>query len=463
MSVPGPYEAWPAMVRDYRQRHDVPGVLVSAFDSRTILHTVASGVASLDLAGAPLADTVMFPVYSVSKLLTATVLSRLHVLGMLDLDRRIVEYLPELRTREAINQSVLTLRHLLSHTSGLLADTVTHHGASRNVLDLGGEALRLLRRTPMACEAGNTYGYSNLGITVAAAVAERVCTAPFEHLAAKHLLEPLAMNSTTYDPAVAMTYPLVQHHVPDGTGRLAVSHAARAGARHGPAGLCFSTVKDLARLGQALLGHHLPGPGWRETVALMASPQVEVLVDSQLSYGLGTMVTRRGRHRCLGHEGTLAGITCKLLAIPDRNIGLVWVDNRGSELRRQRYAAIDALLRTLRIGPVNHRAGTGRPVSGRAAAGSYTRPGAAPLQVRPLHGGDLEVSDGQVSARLARASERVWAARTAPVDAPPWLPHMDSSRCSFGVSTDPSGDVTQAQLNGIPYLRTRAAERKAAS
>jgi CubicO group peptidase (beta-lactamase class C family) len=460
MSLPGSTEAWPAVVQEYQQRHEVPGVLVSAFDSRAVLHTVASGVASLDSPHAPLDDTVMFPIYSVSKLLTAAVIARLHVLGVLDLDRRVIEYLPQLRTRQAVNQSALSLRHLLSHTSGLLADTVSHDGASRNMPDLATEALRLLRRTPMACEAGRTFSYSNLGITLAAAVAEQVCATPFDQLAAGQLLEPLAMHSTTYDPAVAMTYPLVQHHILDSDGRLRVSHEPRAGVRHGPAGLCYSTVADLARLGQALLGR-LPDPGWRKTVALMARPQVEVLVDSELRYGLGTMMTSRGRHHCLGHEGTLGGITCKLLVIPDRGIGLVWVDNRGSELRRQRYAAIDALLQSLRIPPVNQRARTDRPVCISAVAGSYTRPGASTLQVWPVSGDDLDISDGRGSARLARAGDRVWAADSGPVDVPPWMPHMDSSRCAFGVGIDRWGSVTHAQLNGISYLRVPA-ERKAA-
>jgi hypothetical protein len=195
----------------------------------------------------------------------------------------------------------------------------------------------------------------------------------------------------------------------------------------------------------------------------MASPQVEVLVDSELRYGLGTMVTRRGAHHCLGHEGTLGGITCKLLVVPDRGLGLIWVDNRGSELRRQRYAAIDALLRSVRIAPVNHRVGTRRPVLSGAVAGSYTRPGASSLHVRPACGDELDVSDGQLSARLTRAGDRVWAAEAGPVDAPPWMPHMDSSRCAFGVGTDRFGAVTHVQLNGISYLPGPAAEPNAAS
>ncbi|MEU6073667.1 serine hydrolase domain-containing protein [Micromonospora sp. NPDC047074] len=462
-SPPGPGAVDEALIRgmvaNFCLRHHVPGAIVGLFDTRGPRHTLTVGRLSAELPAGTVGPSSVFSTYSVAKLLNASMLCLLHEAGEVDLDAPVTRHLPGLRLRPGTDPDALTLRHLLSNSSGLVPDRTDHDGLSRNQEDLGREIVAQVRRLPFVAEPGAVFAYSNAGMSLAGHVAERATGLGFAELMRERLLEPLGMERTTYDPAVAMTHPLLQHHVIGADGRPTVAHQPRAGVRHQPAGLCFSTVPDLARLGAAHLrqarrpGEPDPVSGLRG-LARAHEPMVDVLVESDLTYGLGTLVTRRGGRRCVGHEGFNPGMWCKLIAVPAHGVGLVWADNRGPELRTERYRVIDRILAQFGVAPVDRRPAAGPELPAAAVTGRYVRVGAAPIEVDPSGPDGIRLTCGGRQARLTRSAPQVWSAPAGPPLEPPWAPHMDSTSLAAGFRIAPaSGSVSHLQFNGLPYRR----------
>jgi CubicO group peptidase (beta-lactamase class C family) len=442
-----------AAIEDFRRRQLVPGVALCLFTDNGPQYAVGRGQISVEQPGGEVSPNTLFCACSLAKCVTAALLCQLAASGDVDLDAAIGELLPGLRLRGHVDTATVTLNHLLSNTGGFVPDRVSHDGCGRNPADLVPETLATVARMPFIARPGEIYGYSNAGIALAGCAAEVVTGVRFAELVRERILRPLGMRDTVYDPARAMTFPLMQEHRTSPAGDVEVIHQPRSGARHQPTGLCFTTVTDLARFGAShLRAARDPSGGW---LRVSHESRVDVGVDIDLRYGLGMFVGRRAAERWLGHEGFYQGIWCKLLIVPGKRFGLVWADNRGPEVRRARYDVIDQILASVGVGRPDPRPTAGVLRTG-DVAGSYRRFGAAPVTVLPMaDADDLEVRGGRRTIRAARVARDMWAAAPEEFEQPPWLPHADTRSIAIGFRTCPrSGAITHLRLNGLPYARS---------
>jgi CubicO group peptidase (beta-lactamase class C family) len=92
----------------------------------------------------------------------------------------------------------VTVRHLLSHTSGL----PFHSALEQPTLDglVLRDAVRSYAMTPLVFEPGTTYQYSNAGINTAGRIIEVVSGLPYERFLDERLFAPLGMTDTTFWP-----------------------------------------------------------------------------------------------------------------------------------------------------------------------------------------------------------------------------------------------------------------------
>ncbi|MGN9910044.1 serine hydrolase domain-containing protein [Phytohabitans sp. LJ34] len=444
------------VVDDFRARHRVPGVAVATFDPSGPLATVARGQRSVEEPSAPMRPDTLFRVYSVTKSLTATLIVQLAGEGVVDLDEPVVETLPRFRLRGDGGTARVTLRHLLSHQAGFIPDAVTHDGCGRDPGAIGEAAHAEPARTPLVGAPGQVYSYSNLGFTVAGHVAEVRGQRAFHDLFRERVAEPLGMTRTTHDPAVAMTYPLLQHHV-DRDGALRLAHAPWVAAKHAPSSQCWSTVEDMARFGAMHIAGGRCATGSLVSPRLLEEahrPHADVRLDIDLRYGLGFYIGPRDPAAArFGHEGFYDGMWCKLICVPAAGIGLVWADNRGDELRDPRYRAIDTILAALGAGAADWRRTTGWPDGAGPPDGVFERPASGAGLLLRTRGDRLLVTATDRELALEPVAADVWATPAAPDAAPPWRSHAGSRRVSLGAVRDPGGDVCHVLLNGLPYRR----------
>ncbi|WP_327000849.1 beta-lactamase family protein [Dactylosporangium sp. NBC_01737] len=433
-----------AALDEFRARHQVPGVAVATFDLDGPQQTVARGVRSAEEPGAAMRPDTLFRVYSVAKSLTGTLATMLAEDGVVDLDQPVVETLPRFRLRGGSGTGDVTLRHLLSHRAGFIPDAVSHEHCGRDPEAIAAAATGEPPRTPLVGRPGQVYSYSNLGFIVAGHVLETRAGVAFATLFQDRVTRPLGMHRTTHDPAVAMTYPLLQHHP---AGALRVGHQPWVAAKHAPSSQCWSTVQDMARFGAM----HLAGGA---AALRQRRPHADVRLDVDLRYGLGLYLgPRDGEEVRFGHEGFYDGMWCKLVCVPAAGVGLVWADNRGDELRDARYRVIEQILG---VGPGDwsRHHETPQPQRTPPPDGRYERPASgAALHIRSGDDGIRLHTEGRELV-LDPVATDVWATTADEHARPPWRTHAGSRRVSVGaVRGEPGGEVGHILLNGLPYRR----------
>jgi len=263
----------------------------------------------------PIHPNHRYRVASVSKIFTAAVLMRLQEEGMLSLDDALYDYLPitGLDGGEAI-----TLRQMLSHTSGL-ADHLndnefwqgTSGGDTWNTLDIVDYAVdQGLIFTP-----GNGYSYSNTGFYLLGAVIEEVTGQQLAEAYSEWVFEPLGLDHTLYDDF--STY-ADQIDSLARNGRSYEYHQSAVGA----AGAIVSTPSDVARFGRALYGGE-----WLSDASVEAMLTDYGFAVGGDHYGLGTRLWDDNGYVHYGHTGALMDYRSILMYVPSKNVTIALTTN----------------------------------------------------------------------------------------------------------------------------------------
>lgn len=203
----------PAYLETARESIGAPALAAATLRDGDVTWAGTVGQASLEPAVSATAETV-FLVASVSKAVTALVVMTLVEDGTVDLDADISSYLPfDISVPgPAAGGAPITLRHLLTHTSGIVdthydagGDQLYTYGADtpisladvmRGYLESGGayyDASTFVGTTP-----GTAFAYSNLGLALAGYVAEAAAGVPFEVLSQDRIFAPLGLTRTAW-------------------------------------------------------------------------------------------------------------------------------------------------------------------------------------------------------------------------------------------------------------------------
>jgi CubicO group peptidase (beta-lactamase class C family)/Ser/Thr protein kinase RdoA (MazF antagonist) len=307
----------------------VPGLALAVVQGGAVVYAKGFGVASVE-EKSPVTPETLFRVGSLSKPFTGTAVMRLAEAGKLDIDAPVNRYLPWFTLSDPDAAPAVTLRMLLTHTSGLPHDH--RPDGPRDAEALERRIRTEIPRYALVARPGERFHYSNAGIHVLAHVAETVTGQPYAELMRDLVFEPLAMTRTTFDPYVAMTYPLAQAH-DLAAGTLAVQRPLAYNSANAASGQAFSTVTDLANF--ALL--HLSGGLFRgarllseESIAAMHRPAVAVDSASPTGrhYGLTFFVSDWRGHRCVGHSGGITTFRTRFDLLPDAGIAVMMAYNR---------------------------------------------------------------------------------------------------------------------------------------
>src|SRR5262249_41028668 len=129
---------WQRRLAALAARHKVPGATLGMLrvrpDADDELAEAAYGTLNVD-AGVAATTESLFQIGSITKVWTATVVMQLVDEGLLDLDAPIAEVLPELRLSDPDVTKQVTMRHLLTHTSGIDGDVFTDTGRGDDCLE----------------------------------------------------------------------------------------------------------------------------------------------------------------------------------------------------------------------------------------------------------------------------------------------------------------------------------------
>nr|WP_221375354.1 serine hydrolase domain-containing protein [Actinoplanes polyasparticus] len=342
---------WTRRLAELAERHDVPGATLGILHEGEI-GEAAYGVLNLRTGVETTTDS-LFQIGSITKVWTTTLVMQLVDEGKIQLDAPLIEVLPELRLSDPGVTAKVTMRHLLTHTSGIDGDVFTDTGRGDDCLE---------KYTAVLADAAQnhpleaTWSYCNSGFSLAGRVVEKLTGGTWDAAVRDRIVTPLGLTRTVTLPEEALLHRAAAGHVTH-DGKQSVAPVWGIPRSAGPAGSIISTVADLLTFAKM----HLDGGGEvlsAASAAAMAEFQVE-LPDKHLlgdSWGLGWERAGWDGHRLIGHDGNTIGQAAFLRLLPEKGFAVALLTNggNGAKLYEELYREIFAELAQV---PVPHPLG----------------------------------------------------------------------------------------------------------
>jgi CubicO group peptidase (beta-lactamase class C family) len=327
---------WRRRLSALTERHRVPGASLGILrqhpGGNDEIVTVAAGVLN-KATGVQVTDDSLFQIGSITKVWTATVALQLVDEGKLALDAPVAEVLPELRLADPDVTKQVTLRHLLTHTSGIDGDIFTDTGRGDDCLE---KYAAVLEEAAQNHPLGATWSYCNSGFSLIGRMIEKVTGQTWDAAMRERLFAPLGLTRTVTLPEEALLH------------RAAVGHDAAGGAdpepvpvwglprSAGPAGLISAAAADVLAFARLHLTGGLAPDGTQllseSAAAEMAARQADLPDTHTLgdSWGLGWIRYTWDGHPLVGHDGNTIGQSAFLRVLPDAGLAVTLLTNGGN-------------------------------------------------------------------------------------------------------------------------------------
>jgi CubicO group peptidase (beta-lactamase class C family) len=247
----------------------------------------------------------IFWIASMSKPVLATLLLMLQDEGLLSVDDPVEKYLPEFKDLKTADgkPAAVTIRHLLTHTSGMAEITPNQARACKTLAAV----IPLYVAKPVEFTPGSKWVYCQSGINTGGRIAEVITHEPLEKLMEQRLFGPLGMKDTTFYLSREQLPRLAKAYQPDNKGELVATEIRFLNGKSptsrdrfpAPNGGLFSTANDYARFCQMILrGGEREGKRYLkpESVKLMTTIQTDDLTTGFTpgnGWGLGWCVVRK--------------------------------------------------------------------------------------------------------------------------------------------------------------------------
>ncbi|GAA3040921.1 serine hydrolase domain-containing protein [Streptosporangium longisporum] len=318
---------WHARLGELIAEYEVPGASL-AFLHEGEVHEFAAGVLNV-ATGVETTTDSLFQIGSVTKLWTTTQIMLLAERGELTLDTPVSQVLPEFRVADPEATAAVTIRHLLSHTSGIDGDLFLDTGRGDDCVERYVAACAdLAQNHPV----GATQSYCNSGFVIAGRVVERLTGTVWDTALREQIIEPLGLTHTWTLPEDVLRFRGAMGHL-DGTPAPAWGLMRSCG----PAGLICARPADVVAFARAHLG-----TGLLADPRAMWEPQVDIPNPYTLGrqWGLGWVLDEWQGRRVLSHGGNTIGQGAMLWVIPEEDVVACVLANGGhSAAFRQAVAA----------------------------------------------------------------------------------------------------------------------------
>ncbi len=301
-----------ALMRSYTG--DVPGASVLVLRDGEPIVRAGYGLANVE-AHTPATPTTNYRLASVTKQFTASSILLLAEDGRLKLDDRVRKWLPSLpKAAEPV-----TIRHLLTHTSGLIDyEDVIPESFKPQLHDA--DVLRLLESQDRTYFApGSGYRYSNSGYALLALIVERASGKTFSTFLRERIFQPLGMNDTVAHEEGISTVSTRAFGYTEEQGRWTRTDQSQTSAVLGDGGI-YSSIDDLAKWDAALYDGRLLRPS---SLQAAFTPAVRT-DDPNVEYGFGWRTTGE----TLWHSGETVGFRNVIVRYPKRRLTVVVLTNR---------------------------------------------------------------------------------------------------------------------------------------
>jgi CubicO group peptidase (beta-lactamase class C family) len=302
-------------VNDYLRRKQIPGCTLMVRHNGEVVLCQGYGVANLE-HGVRVTPQTVFQSGSMAKQFTAMAVMMLVEQHKLLLDDPIAKYLGFPK-----KWSVITVRHLLTHTSGL-GDYPESFSLQKDYTE--DELLKMIKARPLSFAPGEKWIYSNLGYVTLGILIHKVTGEFYGDFLKKNVFDPLGMSQTRVIseadiiPNRAAGYRLVE-------GVLKNQKWVAPSVNTTADGSLYFTIEDLAKWDEALQAEKLISHAGYEQ---MWSP-VKLNNGNTARYGFGWRIAKTDSgHRMQEHGGAWQGFASYIARYPDDHLAVAVLSNR---------------------------------------------------------------------------------------------------------------------------------------
>lgn len=300
-ATPSAAPAITAAMQGMVDRQEAAGVVTLVTTRDGVAHLGAVGKADL-ATNRPMNTDALFWIASMTKPITGVAIMMLQDEGKLSVDDPVGKYLPELAKTATADGTVhtVTLKHLLTHSSGLAESTNDEKKVAKSLADLmPGFSSRPLQFAP-----GSRWQYCQSGINTLGRIVEVVSGKSFPSFLQERLFTPLGMSDTTFYPDPTQVARLASTYKREGDALVPAKlpwdfDPTNIGHYPAPNGGLFSTASDYGRFCRLLLNDGaLDGRTYLSKTAVtqlrtVASGDLKTGFTDGNGWGLGVCVVRQ--------------------------------------------------------------------------------------------------------------------------------------------------------------------------
>ncbi|MHB8133654.1 MAG: serine hydrolase domain-containing protein [Anaerolineaceae bacterium] len=270
-----------------------------------------------------------FGIASGGKLFTATAIAQLVQQGKISFDQVLVDFLdgelPQVNTK-------ITLRHLLSHTSGVpdyfdesILDDYEAYWLDKPVYRMlsAKDFFPLIANLPMQSTPGEKFNYNNMGFVLLGYVVEKVSGQRFQDYIEEKIFGPAWMRSSGYYFSNRLPEHVAQGYIEEKDGSWHTNQFALPIVGHGDGGV-YTTAADYGRFWKALFEMRYFKD---EILQEMLKPNVPVSQDGISQYGLGIWINDIAPTRCYYVTGEDPGVNFYSAVYPEVNLQITILGN----------------------------------------------------------------------------------------------------------------------------------------
>lgn len=295
-----------------------PGAAVLVMKEGKPLLRKAYGTADLEL-GVAMTPEHVFRIGSMTKQFTAVAVLMLMEQGKLALDDPMTRFLPDF----PVGKRTVTIRHLLTHTSGLVSYTDIPEWRPLQRKDMTvNELIGLTKDKPFEFEPGERWAYCNSGYILLGAVIEKAAGTTYEEFLRKNIFEPLGLKDTYYDSTTRIIPRRIPGYGPGSSNGFANADYLSMTQPYA-AGSLLSTIDDLAAWNEALLAGKLVKRESLET----AWSNHKLKDGSATGYGFGWGVGALDGKRMVSHTGGIHGFASIGILFPEEKLQILMLTN----------------------------------------------------------------------------------------------------------------------------------------
>ena len=260
----------------------------------------------------------IFQLGSVTKQFTSTVILKLQEQGKLSVQDKLSKYIPDFPSGNQV-----TIDNMLSHTSGIYNYTNDNRFLNNESLKHveWSRLITLIESKPLGFKPGSKFEYSNSNYVILGHIIEQVTGKKYEDIVREFIFTPLQMIHSGFDfKDLTDTNKVVGYLVLDKSLQV-VAPVVDSSASFG-AGAMYSTVDDMYKWDRSL--YNSP---------IISKASLQAAFKPHLSkYGYGWVIDTLNGKQTIGHNGGIFGFTSDFLRIPQDDICIILLCNKGSDL-----------------------------------------------------------------------------------------------------------------------------------